>query len=258
MSSLQEQLREALITLQRLKDQAERQRSETEALLEGLGAILEPKGPDAIFQDMFQVFERIIGFEHAFMLQPDPDQPGSLVCTASTEARFSGLRWWPRRLFKRVLRGKGTTTYSIAELPEWQLHPESVRLGVGSALYAPVPMNNGEMALFVMIHVKPGYFTRAHVSLVSRFALVASQALASVESHRLREAEVDPRTQKAALAQSLNRAIEAPLHRLESQLEHLARGASGERPVGLDAIQCSLSDLKAAISSTLGREVLKP
>lgn len=235
MNDVQEQLREALMSLQRLKDQADQQRLETETLLQGLSAILQPKGPDETFEDMFLVFRRIIDFEEAFMLAQDPEQPGALRCVAATDERFADVQWWPRRLFKRVMRGKGTTTYSIKELPEWQLQPHHIRERVGSALYAPVPTNAGHTALFVMIHRASGYFTRAHVSLVSRFALVAGQALANVEAHRLR---AQPGEAPARL--------QAPIQRLEAEV---ARLSSGEGALDVKALKRSIDDLKAALGA---------
>lgn len=203
-----EDVREALRTVDRLRSSAERRQRETEAILEGLTAILQPGGSGEVWGRMFRVFHRLVEFDHAFVLESSA--AGDFACTAATDPAFLHTRWQPGRLFERVLDGHVTATYSVRRVPEWQNLTTSLLASVGSALYAPLHHEDGQ-ALIVLVSERQGAFSREHLANVTRFSTFASQTMVNVRSTRLREINVE-----------LERARDAAERAREAQFRFLA------------------------------------
>jgi hypothetical protein len=109
-----EDIRETLRTVERLRAKAEARHRETQAILDGLSAILEPGDSGEVWARMFRVFHRLVEFDHAFVLESRG--AGRFECTAATDPVFLHSSWSGGRLFERVLTGKVTATYSVTRV----------------------------------------------------------------------------------------------------------------------------------------------
>jgi signal transduction histidine kinase/CheY-like chemotaxis protein/HPt (histidine-containing phosphotransfer) domain-containing protein len=177
-----ETLREALVDLARARKQEQRQRLESDGLLDGLRVLIDPADSRTLFGRLLEVMRGVLRFRDAFVLIGQAD--GSLHPVASTDERFDDSRWAPGALFGRVLGGKPVAAFDVAVVPEWQQQPAAVRAQVCAALHAPLRGGDAP-AMLVCVHPQRAYFNQEHVKLAERFAPLAAQALMNAEASEL-------------------------------------------------------------------------
>lgn len=176
-----EELREALLTAERLRARAERRQLEQEALLDGLSRILEATSPEALIRDTFGCFRRVLDFDDGFILEPAEH---GMVCVGASHPRFYGTTWSIGKLLRRVLDGTAVTTFTIDTSEEWQAQAEPVRAEVASALYAPVQLDRGH-GVVVLVSCRNRAFKKSHAKLLEKFSVLAAQALTTVNARGL-------------------------------------------------------------------------
>lgn len=177
-----ETLREALIDLAKAREQEERQRRETEGLLDGLRVLIEPVESAVMFSNLLEVMRGVLQFEEACVLTAQDD--GSFRAAAYTCDSFVDTLWQPKKLFLRVLEGTPVAAFSTSLIEEWQSQPEALRALAGSALHAPL-RSGAHPAMLVCTHHKKAYFSKDHIKLAKRFSPLASQALITAEASEL-------------------------------------------------------------------------
>lgn len=180
-----EELRELLIDLNRVRDRERRQRIVSDGILEGLQIITQSADTQSAFNHFLQSLRDILGIDHAFVVRLS--SPGIFSVTATTSQRFEHTRWPAGDLFTRVLGGETVILFDSSRHPEWSSQTEEVRRLAVSALHTPLITPN-QQAILVCLSSQKGYFHSEHQALLKRFTPLASQALNNLESsQRLRE-----------------------------------------------------------------------
>jgi diguanylate cyclase (GGDEF)-like protein len=177
-SSTEEELREALIDLERSRQHERQLRIETEGLLEGLGVLAGTRSTAQVFNNVAEVLRRFVPFDQAFMLLAISET--HLECIHSTSPIYAGLSWRRGDMLSRVLNGKTTAVFDVGQVPEWAEQCEAARANVASALHTPL-RTQARSAVLVFVHSSPAFFIKSHVRLLERFAPLTNHALASIE-----------------------------------------------------------------------------
>jgi diguanylate cyclase (GGDEF)-like protein len=172
-----EELREALIDLDRAREHERQMRLQTETLLEGLRVLTQAQNTRDLFVELLSVLRRFVPFEAAFLLQEAAD--GMLEVTQSTSAAFEGLRWARGSLSERVASGRIVPAFDIADVPEWQAWSGHIQ-GVCSALHVPLHTTD-RCSMLVLTHAQRAFFDKQHIDMLERFAPLTRQAMASIE-----------------------------------------------------------------------------
>lgn len=181
MSVQNEQLLEALVDLERVKERERESRFESEVLLEGLRAITVAANADRMFSSLLEIFSKAIGFDDAFILVLEDN---ALKVIATTDPIFRWTTWTPSGLFQRVLAGSPVALFDIARAPEWSAQPPLVKERVKSALHGSFYTPKAP-AVFVCVSQQPSFFAKRHIHLLQRFSPLASQAMISLEAREL-------------------------------------------------------------------------
>ena len=126
-----EELREALIDLDRARAHERQMRLQTEGLLEGLRVLTRAENTRQMFDELTTVLQRFVPFEAAFLMQADEGSDRFEV-TQSTCRDFEGRNWTAGDMLRRVATGKIVAAFDVTTLPEWQAQPPSVRERVRS------------------------------------------------------------------------------------------------------------------------------
>jgi len=173
-----EELREALVDLDRAREHERQMRFQTEGLLEGLRVLTRARNTRQVFEELTAVLQRFVPFEAAFLLQ-DGAQPGFEV-SHSTQAAFEGSRWIPGNMLQRVIAGRIVAAFDVSAVAEWRAQPPAVRRDVRSAIHVPLQTGT-RCAVLVFTHSRPAFFDKHHVHMLERFTPLTQQAMASIE-----------------------------------------------------------------------------
>jgi C4-dicarboxylate-specific signal transduction histidine kinase len=171
-----EQLREALLDLARANAREHETRADAEALLDGLRRLTENPTGAKMFDHFLAVLHGLIMYEDAAILLA---QDGcDLRTVASTSARFDHATWTKAEMITRLSLGRARALFDVSAVPEWHRQAASVTSGVRSALH--VLLQEGpSLAILVCTHPERGFFGERQARLATRFAPLASHALAN-------------------------------------------------------------------------------
>jgi len=184
-SHLEEQLREALVSLEQATTRERQTRLETEFLLESLRELGFSDRAEEVYQKSLSILRANVSFDEAFILrQSFGGEPLKVV--ASTHPRFELAQFAMSPHFNRVKAGTVVSVFNIAAVTDWQDQPETVRNGVVSTLSVPVPQETGLVSI-VCTSPEKGAFNAVSTTAAQRFGLLVSQALRMT---RVREDEL--------------------------------------------------------------------
>jgi PAS domain S-box-containing protein len=184
-----EQLREALLTLERLRRREEEARIEAQAFLSGLHVLTNVQAVDEMFRGILQVIRTVVPFTQAAILFETGD--GGLRMAASTSERFQFSVDRRGKLFQRVLGGQCVAITDLSKIEEWQEISGQLQDRYGSALLAPLQTRH-QGALLICVHGQPASFSRQHLLALKTFSPLAAQAL-----QRLRDITEHKRIEEA-------------------------------------------------------------
>lgn len=176
-----EQLREALLDLARAHAYEHETSVEAEALLVGLRSLTSNHGHVTMFDHFLSVLRGLIAFDEAGILVAQ--EGGQLRTVASTSPRFDQATWTTSAMLTRLSLGRARALFDVSSVPEWQGQAPSVRTGVTSALHVLL-QEQPDLAILVCTHGQRGFFGERHARLATRFAPLASHALANYEYTR--------------------------------------------------------------------------
>lgn len=177
--SASEELREALVNLERARQREALQRSISDGLLDGLRVLVMTRNPQDVFRELFDVLRSHLDYEAAFVLTVS--SAGKLTPTAASDDVFARTVWNQGPLFARVIRGHPVALFDTVKVEEWRDQPESILSRFRSALH--FSMHTAEQkAIFVAAHSRRGHFGRHHLELARRFSFLATQALQQLEA----------------------------------------------------------------------------
>lgn len=192
MQTASTELHKALLDLDRVKNQEQRLREESDALLEGMNIIINSESTLKAFKKVLEIFKRLIKFDDAFILQEQSN--GSLSSVISSSSQFENLVWYPGAMFKHVLSGNSSNIRNISYSTDWQGQPVEIRRNVTSALHTPFSTTTGN-AMLICTSSQEGFFNKSHIQLLKRFTPLAGQALYSLKIKELLRDETNKRKQ---------------------------------------------------------------
>lgn len=172
-----EQLREALVDLERSRNRERDLRIESEALLAGLSVLALSEDTDSMFAQLFEVLRSVFQFESAAILTMKGDHlmhPIASTCPVNQD-----VLWEVGDFTRRVLAGTPAAVFDITRIPEWRA-VSICEQPVRSALHVPL-RGRTNPAMLICVHSTVGFFTQRHIRLARRFAPLASQGLLNIE-----------------------------------------------------------------------------
>ncbi|MFC1706281.1 ATP-binding protein [Planctomycetota bacterium] len=202
MSTLEE-LREALLELEKSRSRERQQRRMAEALLAGLRVLVLTNDPNELFRQLFDVMREPLEFDTAMVLLLGED--GTTRPVACSDPLFVHTVWPLKAMLRRVLSGQAVAVFDTWQVEEWRAQPAEVHERVRSALHFSIPTSE-QRAVFVCTHGERAHFSRNHVILARRFSFLAMQALQKVESEA-RVADLEQRLRNEARVAELNRRL---------------------------------------------------
>jgi C4-dicarboxylate-specific signal transduction histidine kinase len=129
-----------------------------------------------MFDHFLSVLRGLIAFEDAAILLAQ--EGGQLHTVASTSTRFDQVTWTTAAMLTRLSMGRARALFDVSAVPEWQGQVTSVMTGVTSALHVLL-QEKPVLAILVCTHAQRGFFGERHARLATRFAPLASHALAN-------------------------------------------------------------------------------
>jgi signal transduction histidine kinase len=178
MSNETEVLRENFALILRLKEQAEALRKESDMLLSGMRDILSAQTPEALYQNMFEVFASLIPYQICFILSHDT--PGYMVCKTSTTPAFLDTKWPVDDVLKRTLIGTPTAVFNARIQPAWQALERPVETPA-AVLYCPF-IDNNKTSIIAFCSPEIGFYTQTHINTAERYREFTEQTLMSVQA----------------------------------------------------------------------------
>lgn len=219
-----EELREALLDLERTRIREQKLRMESDGLLECVSIITSATSVSEAFVKLLGVLKTLIGFDNAMVLM-DQDN-GFLEVGATTDPDFKQLSWEIGALHKRIFKGKPVILFDIERNQEWMQLKETLRQNVRSALHTPLRTESSQ-GMLVCMSSEHAFFQKSHVKLMNRFTPVAEQAFRNLEiTDRLRRA-IDMANEMAARAESANQAKSEFLANMSHEIRTPMNGVIG-------------------------------
>jgi signal transduction histidine kinase len=172
-----EDLREALLDLERVNNREREIRLEAEALLAGLNVLTNFKNREKTFIQLLEVLRELIRFDEAFVMIDGKD--GNLFTTASTHPKFEKMAWSITDLAPWRATGRPLAFFDIDFVPEWKKQSPSILENVCSTLQIFL-QDQSRSAVLVCTHPTRGFFSDKHLRMAARFAPLASQALTNI------------------------------------------------------------------------------
>jgi GAF domain-containing protein len=201
MQTASTELHKALLDLDRVKNQEQRLREESDALLEGMNIIINSESPLKTLKKVLEILKRLIKFDDAFVLQEQNN--GSLSSVVSSSPQFENLVWSNGAMSKHVLSGNYSNIRNISYSTDWQGQPVEIRRNVTSALHTPISATTGN-AMLICTSSQKGFFNKSQIQLLERFAPLAGQALYSL---KIKELLRDERNKRKQAEESLEEAL---------------------------------------------------
>lgn len=175
-----EELREALVTLQRENDRLRVETAHAQRLLAGLEHLLGVATDEDPFVEVFASLHSVFTFEEAMVLAESGDE--RLECIVGEPRSLIGLSWPTGKFFRKVMEGRVVATFSSTEIDEWRAAPPGAPSPEQPALYLPICVRERRGLLVLLRRRESPGFDRHDVALARRFSLLASHALASYDA----------------------------------------------------------------------------
>ncbi|MEM6934310.1 MAG: PAS domain-containing protein, partial [Pseudomonadota bacterium] len=195
----EEQLREALLELDILRQRESDALRQSNALLEGLAAVSQGTDPSVGIENFLETVRRNLGADLALLLGAGEDYGHVLH---SSQGNLTSLRVPAATVDKpRVRRIADLTRVS------WWQGVSGQFAGMNSLLGAPVVLSDGSNGSLVCLDSARDRFSSADQSLIARLATLASQALAALaltERNALLAAVIEGASASVSIADATN------------------------------------------------------
>jgi hypothetical protein len=211
MQTASTELHKALLDLDHARNQELRFREESDALLDGMNAIISSKSTGKAFKIVLELLKKLLNFDAAFVLREQSD--GSLFSVASSSPQFENLVWHPGVMSRHVLSGNSLNIRNISYNTDWLGQPAEIKRNVIATLHTPFSTTK-ENAMLVCTSSREGFFNKSHILLLERFSPLAGQALYNLGINNLLQDEISERKQA-------EKSLEAALKELRNVKEEL-------------------------------------
>ncbi len=201
-----EEVREWLVLAQQENERLRVENAHANLLIDALEALLCDSGSEP-FAGVFGALRAVFGFTQSLVLV-ESEEDGGLDCAVADPPDLQSTRWPVGRLFRKVLSGRVTATFTNEGIEEWGGEVGDLS-AAQPALYVPMRVRDRRGLLMLLRPAGDAGFDRSHVALARKFALLASHALAA---RRAQQSEVEGRRLRA-LMQRLQETQEALHHR---------------------------------------------
>jgi len=163
-----EQLQEALLRLEHSRQQEERLKKESDAILEGLSALVGASSHNDVLSILNSTFHRLIGCDDCWVMY----QQGNRLISDMDNVSFP-----IQKAFERVLKGGVLNAYDVSQIPEWQSVDTE---NTCSALHLPLQLSSSTGMLILTSSCKAA-FSHDIIELVQRVIPFSEQAAAKIE-----------------------------------------------------------------------------
>ncbi len=184
-----EALREALLNLDRLREQEKTARLQMETLVGGLQVLNECQSINSMYREILDCLRGLIEFDCAAILMEETD--GFLTSVVQSDERLRFNRIEIAGVFERTLKGRATVLTHLEKVANWPSHLASGDLASSGA----EPLNSAMLAalsgaesrmLLVCASSKTSGFKRSDLTLLESFTPLATQAVCrATEMERL-------------------------------------------------------------------------
>lgn|GEM_PF-5163090 len=188
-----EELRQALIELDKVRKHESRMRQISESLLHGVRVLNTASDMEEVFDALVDSINKILPFENMFIGVVDDDS--SIKTVKSTNQLLKNTVWTPEKAFLRVLDGHAIASFDVSFLNEWRQQSVQVLSLVKSAIHVPLDFSQRK-GIVVLTHSEKGYFDAEAIQLLESFSPLISQVLINIEYREGLEKAVAERTQK--------------------------------------------------------------
>lgn len=250
-----EELREALVTLQRENERLRVETTHAQRLLAGLEHLLGVATDEDPFVEVFASLHSVFTFEEAMVLAESGDE--RLECIVGEPSSLVGLSWHTGSFFRKVMEGRVVATFSSTEIEEWRAAPPGAPSPEQPALYLPICVRERRGLLVLLRRKESAGFDRHHVALARRFSLLASHALASydarasIREHQARAlAAEEASNAKSLFIANVSHELRTPLNAVIGFSELIAAETLG--PLGDPRYQTYLQDILSSGRHLLG------
>lgn len=227
-----EELREALINLDRAREKERQLRVESEGLLEGLRIITRSEHTRDALMQIFQLFKKLIGFDDAFLLREE--KGGQLEVVAATADCYLDSVWGADPMLQRVLAGQPVMLFDVKQSEGWLRQATAECSNIRSALLSPLS-SLGARSVLVCVSQAPAFFERSHLNLLQRFSPLAAQAFHNLETKQQLKAANEQATLMARKAEAANRSKSEFLANMSHEIRTPMNGVIGMTQLLLDS-----------------------
>ena len=193
-----EALREALLNLERLREQEKTARQQMEVMVGGLHVLNDCQSVYSMYREILGCLHGLIDFDSAAVLVENFDGHLSTVVASDDRLRYKHVPI--KGVFERCLNGRATTLTDISKVPDWPeyqslslQHSSDINLKqhlgndtpLASALLVALPSLKKRMIL-VCASETPSKLKRKELKLLESFTPLATQAMRrAVEMEKL-------------------------------------------------------------------------
>ena len=183
---IEEELREALLNLERSWETEKLLKEEYSGLVECLHTMAGQSSVNTLLKTVVQQIKGIICFSEAVILRCE--QQKNYRGFIATKEELKKIFIPCTGILKKAIKGRPISLYDISQAEEWR-GVETVSMHFSSALYMLIFGGQPKLIL-VCLHRDPNFFTRAHGYFLKNLAPSISQALTNLTTkQRLVESE---------------------------------------------------------------------
>lgn len=169
-----EQLREALLSLDKARAKEQQAREDAQHLLEALQALANAQSSSEIFKCILTTIEKSIPIERAAILVLNAQNKLKLVSSSHEDFQIDNIPC--EGTFERSLMGRPALIMDVKQRPEWAQVNALLSNHYTSALMAPLTTQRYK-GLFLCVHQNKSHFTKRHLTMLQFFVPLATQAL---------------------------------------------------------------------------------
>ncbi|HZO13707.1 MAG TPA: ATP-binding protein [Polyangiaceae bacterium] len=180
----EEELRAALLELERAHDRERHLRQQFQRMLRSLSSVAASYDRQRLLEHLTLQLRDVLGATAVYALEPQKEGSEWLRIVASTDARREGRPWRLSGVLAQTLRGKPRLVFDATELAEYHEQPFSEIAPSRSLLI----VNSGDRArpaLLLAVHEEPAAFGTSHLKIVAQLAPFVNRTLLSIAAQRL-------------------------------------------------------------------------